>query len=318
MAHIFISYSRADKDCAYKLQRQLEAQGFKIWIDKNDIPAGAAFPMEILQAIRTAAAVLIVWSEKSAASHFVGKEIEEALNQKMMRSMPVIPLWVDGHPLHPQLEALNAINLSGCSNDAIDGLVNRLSHLRYRHMLDFDPDKPLGYQGSTALKHNPSLVSLPLVESVYCKGRIIAEPNMSLAAAKNHPSKTVQVYLEFLGNVGNEDNISTIYRMLQTHQPGSPFFMFHFTGHQIGTAYALVDDPDNSPHGDWLDPVNTVYSTLEQILGRGGVTLQVFNAIPASLNFAIGMQFFKYWHVQLFHYSTRSQRYQLVLDTADL
>lgn len=317
MSYIFISYSRADKACAYKIQRQLEAQGFKIWIDKNDIPAGAPFPMEILQAIRGAAAVLILWSQNSAQSHFVGKEIEEALTQKMMRSMPVIPVWLDGHPLHPQLESLNAVHLSTCSNDEIDGLINRLSNLRYRHFLNFAPDKPLGDQGAALLKQIPSLVSLPIVESVYCKGRAIAASNMTLTSAKSHPSRTVQVYLEFLGKSDNEDSIGKIYQVLQSSQPSGPFFMFHFTGHQIGTDYTLVDDPADSPHGDWLDPVNTIYHTLEQTIGRGGATLQVFNAIPASLNFAIGMQFFKYWHVQLFHY-TRSQRYQLVLDTADL
>jgi hypothetical protein len=239
----------------------------------------------------------------------------------MMRSMPVIPVWLDGHPLHPQLKSLNAVHLSTCSNDEIDGLTNRLSdlRLRYRHFLDFDPDKPLGDQGAAALKQilSLSLVSLPIVESVYCKGRVIATPDMSLTATKNHPARTVQVYLEFLGKAGNEDSIGKIHRALRSSQPDSPFFMFHFTGHQIGTDYTLVDDPAGLPHGDWLDPVNTIYHTLEQTIGRGGATLQIFNAIPASLNFAIGMQFFKYWHVQLFHY-TRSQRYQLVLDTADL
>lgn len=317
MSHIFISYSRADKSCVYKVQRQLEAQGFKIWIDKQDIPPGAPFPMEILQAIRGAAAVLIFWSKDAAVSYFVGKEIEESLNQKMMRSMPVIPVWLDSHPLHPQLEHLNALRLSACSDQDIDGLVNRLSNLRYRHMLDFDPDKTLGEQGSLALKQTPILVSLPIIDSVYCKGRVISTPGTSLTAVKNHPAQTIQVYQEFLGKAGNEDGISKIYQTLQSSQPHNPFFLFHFTGHQIGSDYSLIDDLNDSPHGDWLDPVNTIYHTLDQFIGRGGPVLQMFNAVPASMNFAIGMQFFKYWHVQLFHY-TRSQRYQLVLDTADL
>ena len=39
MAHIFISYSKLDKDFAWKLADDLVAQGFDIWIDREIEPS---------------------------------------------------------------------------------------------------------------------------------------------------------------------------------------------------------------------------------------------------------------------------------------
>jgi len=317
MSHIFISYSRQDAVCAYKIKRILEGQGFKIWIDKDDIPAGSPFPIQILEGIRTAAAVLILWSKQSAGSHFVSKEIEEALSQKMTRNLSVIPVWLDDTPLPSSLTNLNAHKVVDCAIGDIQRLATKLSAHRYRKSLPFDSNLPLSAQGATQLLQIPSLVALPIVESVYCKGRVIAPPNMSLNAAKTHKSKTIQVYLDFLGTAGDETALDKIYQHLLSTQPTTPFFMFHFTGHEQNGIYTLTDSPDDARHGDWLDPVNTVYSTILKQVGRGGATIQLFNGIPASLNFALGMQFYNFWHVQMYHY-TRAKAYQFVLDTAEL
>ncbi|MBL8152956.1 MAG: toll/interleukin-1 receptor domain-containing protein [Anaerolineae bacterium] len=317
MSHVFISYSRRDKACAYKIQRQLEAQGFKIWIDKNDIPAGAAFPNSLLTAIREAAAVLVLWSQQAKESNFVEKEIKAAEEQRLMRDMPLVPVWLDNTPLPPELQTLNAVEVKGCTDDEIKKLVGRLQRLRFRKLLPFNPDVPLENQGAVPLRDVPALSALPIMESVYCKGQVIAPPNLSLTAVKAHRARTVQVFLEFVGMPGNYNSVAQIYQTLQTLQPQTPFFLFHFTGHESGTEFALTDDPEEAPHGDWLDPVGAVYETLQQMLGRGGASIQLFNAIPASLNFAIGMKFYNFWHLQLFHY-TRSKRYQFVLDTNDL
>jgi hypothetical protein len=96
-----------------------------------------------------------------------------------------------------------------------------------------------------------------------------------------------------------------------------PFFMLHITGPKDGENYSLGDSPEGFWQGQWLDAVNSTHEALVKLVGQNGAAIQLFNAVPASLNFAIGMQFFKYWQFQLFHY-TRDRRYQLVLDSADL
>lgn len=318
MSHVFISYSRKDKEAAYKIQRQLEGKGFKVWIDKNDIPGGSNFPVEILTAIQKAVAVLVLWSKNSAASTFVNKEIDEALSQRMMRSIPVIPVWLDDEALPSNLSHLNAIRMVDCGSADIAKLTHHLSTIRYREFSSFKEGQTLHQQSATQLITLPSLVSIPLVRSVYCDGRIISTPNMSLSAAKTHPARKIQVLLEFSGKANSEDSIVKIYNMLQSLQPDIPFFMFHFTGYKVGLDYTMVDAPEESPHGGWLDSVNTVHETLDTYLGRGRATMQIFNVLPASLNFAIGMQFFKFWSVELFHYIHRQERYQLVLDSAEL
>ena len=37
----FLSYSRANKDFAVRLARELKAEGFHVWLDQLDIPPGS-------------------------------------------------------------------------------------------------------------------------------------------------------------------------------------------------------------------------------------------------------------------------------------
>ena len=57
--HIFISYSRTDRKIADWICRQLTAGGFKIWIDRHDIPGGGTWSDIIATAIADAEAVNI-------------------------------------------------------------------------------------------------------------------------------------------------------------------------------------------------------------------------------------------------------------------
>lgn len=320
MSHIFISYSRKDSPCAYRIARILEGQGFKIWIDKDDIPPGAPFPMKIFEAIRNASAMIILWSANSQSSDYVKHELEEAQNQYMHRRMPIIPIWLDDTPLHPILKSINAKPLRDCNHQTIIAITKSLTHLRYRKINEpkLIVSQPIGEQGAVPLETLPNLVKLPIATSQYCNGYIIAEPHLSLQTVKNYPEKKVQVFLEFLGGVNNEENIRKIYQHIQTEIPEKPFFLFHFTGHEVDGQYKLIDTITDSPAGDWLDAVHVVYNTLDEMIGREGALLQIFNALPASLNFAIGMQFFKFWHVLLYHYVNNQGRYQLVIDSRDI
>jgi hypothetical protein len=78
MGHIFISYSRRDTETVDRFARELNRGGLEIWLDRQDIKAGDSWRMEIVRAIDTCAALVLVLSRHSAASDNVRKEIDLA------------------------------------------------------------------------------------------------------------------------------------------------------------------------------------------------------------------------------------------------
>lgn len=318
MSYIFISYSRVDKACAYKIQRQLEAQGFKTWIDKNDIPAGAAFPLEILQAIREAAVVLILWSQNSAGSHFVGKEIEEALTQKMMRSIPVIPVWLDNHPLHLQLESLNAIPLTDCSDDLIDILINKLpepvKQTLGRQYHTIDPDKTLNDQPHTSLPNG--LVNIPYVTSWFCSAALIGIPGTTLRDHLNNKNQkpVICVVPQFLGDT-TDTTVEQVYTSVRDHLNSQDFLCLHITPNKTGKI--LIDIHER---GQTLDIVKTTYEAIYTLVKRNRnlATIKIFTPMMAAMAGSIGYIFDSFWHVQEYHFDRASDRYYMLFDSKDL
>jgi hypothetical protein len=90
---IFFSYSRADGSAfALRLAQDLKQKGFDVWIDQEDIKAGAEWDREIAKALEACNCVLFLETEKSVASNHVLDEVYYALEQKKK----VIPLiYVD-------------------------------------------------------------------------------------------------------------------------------------------------------------------------------------------------------------------------------
>jgi hypothetical protein len=90
---IFFSYSRADGSVfALRLAQDLKQKGFDVWIDQEDIKAGAEWDREIEKALEDCNCVLFLETEKSVVSNHVLDEVYYALEQKKK----VIPLiYVD-------------------------------------------------------------------------------------------------------------------------------------------------------------------------------------------------------------------------------
>jgi hypothetical protein len=68
VAHVFISYSRVDKEFVRKLADALAGQQREAWIDWKDIPLTAQWQQEILANIETAENFVFVISSRSVAS----------------------------------------------------------------------------------------------------------------------------------------------------------------------------------------------------------------------------------------------------------
>lgn len=72
MAGIFLSYSRADREHAYRIVQGLRALGVNVWWDE-DMP-GVDWQYELEQRITDMAAVLVLWSKNSRNSNSVRDE----------------------------------------------------------------------------------------------------------------------------------------------------------------------------------------------------------------------------------------------------
>jgi hypothetical protein len=90
-ADIFVSFASKDVRVAMTLCGALESRGFTCWISARDIEPGANFQSAIVQALRQAKIMLLVFTANSNASEEMTKELALASQNKMI----VIPLRVE-------------------------------------------------------------------------------------------------------------------------------------------------------------------------------------------------------------------------------
>ena len=76
MARVFLSYARADVDCAKALADHVARAGHEVWWDR-ELHGGSRFSAEIDKALRDAEAVVVLWSEASLESAWVQDEAAE-------------------------------------------------------------------------------------------------------------------------------------------------------------------------------------------------------------------------------------------------
>jgi hypothetical protein len=88
---IFISFASQDRKVASTLCTSLENRGFNCWIATRDILPGENFQTSIVQAIRRAKIMLLVFTANSNNSQEMTKELAIASQQKLI----VIPLRVE-------------------------------------------------------------------------------------------------------------------------------------------------------------------------------------------------------------------------------
>ena len=78
MSRIFVSYARRDLALVDSIVENMEAAGIGVWIDREDIKPGKTWRVQIVEAIATCDAFVLMLSSNSAASDNVRKEIDLA------------------------------------------------------------------------------------------------------------------------------------------------------------------------------------------------------------------------------------------------
>ncbi|HEX2906134.1 MAG TPA: SUMF1/EgtB/PvdO family nonheme iron enzyme [Phototrophicaceae bacterium] len=91
MSHIFISYSKKDREYARKLADKLLAEGFDVWIDDR-IDYGEDWWRTIVRNICSASAFIVIMTPDSDTSEWVQREVTLADKHKI----PAFPLWLEG------------------------------------------------------------------------------------------------------------------------------------------------------------------------------------------------------------------------------
>jgi hypothetical protein len=126
---VFLSYSRQDSgDLSERLARDLEAKGFEVWLDKDQLHGGDLWVEQTTQAIDKTlerGALVLLMSKTSLRSVFVRNEVRHALGRKGR----VIPCLVhrDTDAVPPELRTFHWINFSPSYQRGLSELVHALN-----------------------------------------------------------------------------------------------------------------------------------------------------------------------------------------------
>jgi tetratricopeptide (TPR) repeat protein len=126
---VFISYATADRTEALKVCKAIESRGTPCWISMRDVPPGANYQEAIVQSLRTARAVVLVFSDAANTSDEIKKELSLASRYRV----PVIALRLkDVEPSDAfayELSTRQWINAFEGWDQSIDTLVGRIGQI---------------------------------------------------------------------------------------------------------------------------------------------------------------------------------------------
>ncbi len=124
--HIFLSYSRRDKEFVLRLHRDLTRQGFKVWIDQYELEPGTPdWEHEIVNAIDHSGCVVAVMTPDAANSIWVTRELAKSddLNRTIF---PILASGDAGHAIPLRLSAHQRVDATTNYVEALNSLMKAL------------------------------------------------------------------------------------------------------------------------------------------------------------------------------------------------
>jgi hypothetical protein len=136
MTQVFTSYSRRDTEVVDTIAGKMSQAGISVWIDREAIKAGNTWRVQIVQAIDTCNAFVLMLSPNSAASDNVRKEID--LSQDSGRTIFAVMLEPTKIPaeIRYQLAGLQFIDVQMLG---FDEAVHQLIETVKEHLAKFAP-----------------------------------------------------------------------------------------------------------------------------------------------------------------------------------
>jgi adenylate cyclase len=99
-AEVFVSYSRGDQDRVLALAAKLRAAGVSLWIDQGAIDAASLWSEQIVNALESAKALLLIVTPASVHSDNVAKEVTLVSERKG----PILPVHFEPTMIPPTLK----------------------------------------------------------------------------------------------------------------------------------------------------------------------------------------------------------------------
>src|SRR6516162_8256218 len=111
---IFLSYTREDQAAAQRFAEAFEAQGLSVWWDAA-LRSGEAYDQVTEEALRTAKAVVVLWSKRSVVSRWVRAEATLA-----DRNRTLVPAMIEPCDRPIMFELTQTADLCGWNGDAMN------------------------------------------------------------------------------------------------------------------------------------------------------------------------------------------------------
>jgi adenylate cyclase len=108
---VFISYARPSEEEAQRIAELLRQEGFSVWRD-DELPAHRAYSDVIEERLKSAKAVVVLWSADSAKSHWVRAEADSA-----REAGTLVQARLDGALPPMPFNQIQCADLSGWSGD---------------------------------------------------------------------------------------------------------------------------------------------------------------------------------------------------------
>ncbi len=105
MAEVFLSYSRADRQAAEAIARELEQLGIEVWWD-HELLGGDDYRRTISDLLTRTEAAIVIWSRRSVDSQWVISEAAAARERKVL-----VPVTLDGEQPPIDFRALHTTDL---------------------------------------------------------------------------------------------------------------------------------------------------------------------------------------------------------------
>ena len=114
---VFLCHAKEDKEAVRIIYHRLKKEGFKPWLDEEDLLAGQHWRSEIQKAVRACDAVVVCLSQSAAdKSGYVQKEIRlalDSLDEKPEGSIYLLPVKLEECRIPDRLEGLHVIEIAG-------------------------------------------------------------------------------------------------------------------------------------------------------------------------------------------------------------
>lgn len=122
---LFISYSRTDSEFVDRLEADLKAHGFFVWVDRRKMEPGQEFMDELQKAIDRCQVLLVVLSPEAVESSYVKTEYRYALSEDKL----VMPLYWRTTKVPADLRNKHRVDFQSSYDQGLAELLNALSHL---------------------------------------------------------------------------------------------------------------------------------------------------------------------------------------------